>query len=431
MYWTIMGGNIFVKYSHFHCSTMHCALKQWCAILGAISLIYFILLCYITMKYTETLEPISAFTKYHESDGIHMYVKGNLYGIGDHLAVARVLQSNNTGDVRPHFNLISGPVAHILKEKPPVFLPEFKNPCWYADGDDRREVWISYLCRNRRIKNGKLCSLYFKRKRLKNAAILRCLPYFLLIGQPKSGSTDLFRRITSHPDVIPGLSKEPHWWTRNRHCLSEGSQSYLWDHTWWWLYPENENDTEPGIHNAHLLRHILPDVKLLVIVRNPVDRLYSDYLYFNQSEQKSVEVFDRRVRASIDSFNYCLRMNSLHVRHCAYKEAFLEVRLTIGLYAVYLEDWMDVFPRQQFFVVSLDEYSVNQTIVASRIFKFLDLSDVPEKISSSTHYNKNMWHGKAVGDMLNETRLLLEQFYKPYNQALSLLLNDSRFLWET
>lgn len=40
-----------------------------------------------------------------------------------------------------------------------------------------------------------------------------CLPYFYLIGAPKSGTTDLWFNINAHPDILK-LEKEPHWWTK-------------------------------------------------------------------------------------------------------------------------------------------------------------------------------------------------------------------------
>ncbi|KAK3762772.1 hypothetical protein RRG08_019510 [Elysia crispata] len=67
--------------------------------------------------------------------------------------------------------------------KPPPFLPEYKNPCWWhSDGRARKS--------------------------------LRCLPYFYLAGFPKCGTTDLYFRLTQHPFIVPALYKEPHYVTR-------------------------------------------------------------------------------------------------------------------------------------------------------------------------------------------------------------------------
>ncbi|XP_069139198.1 carbohydrate sulfotransferase 15-like [Argopecten irradians] len=355
--------------------------------------------------------------------------------------------------------------------KPPAFLPGFKNPCWYDVDDDRREAWMERVCESSTSMRNTACPYYPRRKVKKKTRLLRCLPYFMLIGQPKSGSTDLFYRIVEHPDVLPGINKEPHWFSRHRHCqyshlvscdpksphtfteyvdyfhpaaqkihdssdeqrmeliTGEGSQSTLWDHRWWWLFPGNKNDEEPKLLNAHFVRHILPDVKLVVILRDPVDRLYSDYLYFKAVQNKSVEDFHSRAQRAVATFNDCMMRHSL--RYCAYRVYFADLRLTVGLYVVFLEDWMTVFPRKQFFITALDDYSKNQTMVASNLFKFLDLSDVDGNEPKRTRLNKRKPSGRQVGDMLTETRLLLKQLYKPFNHALSTLLEDPIFLWGT
>lgn len=45
---------------------------------------------------------------------------------------------------------------------------------------------------------------------------LHCLPYFFLAGVSKCGSTDIFSRLTGHPQVIPPKQKEPRWFDRRR-----------------------------------------------------------------------------------------------------------------------------------------------------------------------------------------------------------------------
>ncbi|KAH3834102.1 hypothetical protein DPMN_107421 [Dreissena polymorpha] len=65
-------------------------------------------------------------------------------------------------------------------QKPPTFLPDYKNPCW-LDGNT-----------------------------------FRCLPYFQLIGMCKSATSDLFKRLHMHPDIIPNrgiFGKEIWYWS--------------------------------------------------------------------------------------------------------------------------------------------------------------------------------------------------------------------------
>ncbi|XP_069108326.1 carbohydrate sulfotransferase 15-like [Argopecten irradians] len=452
-------------YSRLKNTVVNGMFQRYYAILATLILISIIYGLIFTSMYLKTITKIHNNVYFNHFNGTQMHSKDKWIGN------SRLLKWNDTEHPHPKWITRSGPFVQLLKMKTPVFLPGIKNPCWYGDDDNRREIWIQHLCNKFKSRNTNLCSIYSPRKKPKNIRLLRCLPYFMLIGQPKSGSTDLFYRIMKHPDVLSGISKEPHWLPRRRHCqyldteycpstdpwtlteyidyfnsaaerihdsnntqrmnfiTGEGSQSTLWDLQWWWKFPENKNDEEPGLLNAHLVRHFLPDVKLLVILRNPVDRLYSDYLFFNPDETKSAEVFHSRVSRSVALFKDCLMTHSL--RHCAYKGKCGDVRLTIGLYSVYLEDWMTVFPRKQFFITSLDDYSKNQTLVASKIFKFLRLRDVDNYINRNPILNQRKLSARRVGEMFNKTRVILEQFYKPFNQALSTLLNDSVFLWET
>ena len=81
-------------------------------------------------------------------------------------------------------------ILPLSSQDPPVFLPDFKNPCWMEN------------------------------------RTLRCLPYFYLAGVAKSGTTDLYHRITQHPHVLT-LEKENHWWVRTRFSRNKGKLQSL------------------------------------------------------------------------------------------------------------------------------------------------------------------------------------------------------------
>jgi len=48
--------------------------------------------------------------------------------------------------------------------------------------------------------------------------------------------------------------------------------SLFWDNYEWQKFPENAGQTEPKYVVADYIHHIIPDVKLILILRNPVDR---------------------------------------------------------------------------------------------------------------------------------------------------------------
>jgi ankyrin repeat protein len=111
-------------------------------------------------------------------------------------------------------------------------------------------------------------------------------------------------------------------------------------------------------------------------------------------------------------------------------------RLNIGLYVLYLEKWLEQFSPEQFLVVRLEDYEKNPREYMSRVFSFLGLNEEEKealteedwtRITVNRHFNE---HRVPREPLLEETELLLREFYRPFNQLLSGLLRNQSFLWE-
>jgi hypothetical protein len=104
------------------------------------------------------------------------------------------------------------------------------------------------------------------------------LPNFIIVGAPKSGTTSLWHYLSEHPQIFMSSRKEPHFFSVNKYNLSlpeyeklfsdvkneaaigESSVTYFW-------HPEAA---------LNIKKHI-PECKIIIILRNPVDRLYSAF----------------------------------------------------------------------------------------------------------------------------------------------------------
>ncbi|KAL7640341.1 UNVERIFIED_CONTAM: hypothetical protein RMT77_008605 [Armadillidium vulgare] len=369
----------------------------------------------------------------------------------------------------------------ISKEDKPSFIKGLKNPCWYDKSSKKS---------------------------------LKCLPYFFILGQPKSGTTDLYKRLVYHPDIIPPVLKGVNFWTRphfkkvntsiqiqntfktylsqfspltnhlQRRCgfgnvsaishqfscksliSLDASTSTLWDNNMIiknirkvLKYRDTPMDSieeivlrrhkkgnfsfisksyEKNSDNfpftvADIIRKVLPMARFIVILRDPVERLYSGYKYFKQwNINVSPAKFDSVVNESMKLWRDCLRKHS--EKFCAYEGKCLplmKARLHVGLYSVYLKDWFKVFPRNQFLVIRTEDYKINISSTLQRIYKHLGLRNLPmsklRTISKMPFANRNK---VRVNEMLNETRKRIKNFYQRYNEELAELLNDQRFLWD-
>ena len=171
-----------------------------------------------------------------------------------------------------------------------------------------------------------------------------CLPYFFLAGIPKCGTTELVAKLSWHPDIVRPRRKEPHWWTRQRYRQSDSSRykysvfaeaskviknnpqsitfdasgSTLWDNSK--LFPKfgGNKFSDPSSLNVHYIYHELPRAKCEVIIRNPVDRLYSEYLYFNRDTEKSPQMFHVLSRSAINEYTECMQNQQVSAMHCLY-----------------------------------------------------------------------------------------------------------------
>ena len=305
---------------------------------------------------------------------------------------------------------------------------------------------------------------------------LYCMPYYMLIGLAKCGTTELMCKISQHPDVHIIKPKEPFWFTRGRLTgisflqylktfslkeklpkqrsksviMGDGSSNTFVDNIYWMDTPENANFTQPEILIPHLVHHLNPQTKLVLILRDPVERLYSAYKFFaskalypNTAYTPMPEDFHERAKYSTRWLTQCFC--TLPRRHCLYNFPYRDrnglpkfyqrghyghsVHQTrMGLYSEYLEDWYSVFPAGQILVVTLEQFSANQTYVLNKIYRHLELKPLADSLRHIQDAPRNAnKHGFLP--MLTETRELLREFYRPFNKKLAQMLGQDMFLW--
>ncbi len=384
-----------------------------------------------------------------------------------------------------------GKVKSLL---PPAFSKRYRNPCWTAKKlkftSARIKKVMSYFQpfdgRRVRPKVGRKYSKYLSRpvrENSKESKILLCLPYFFLAGFPKSATTTVHEVLSNLPGIVaPKLGKEPHWWTRalylsgsetfnseyipiaftsyahffetissrltaelniaksnTRLITYDGSQSTLWDSNF--FYGSQDFCGMPAV-----VSRVLPNVKFIVVMRNPVTRLYSHFAYSyklrygnvrNWPPQLKLQVpnlFHKQITKDIAAFKKCLEQMSAF--ECASSSispstgndqtATLNHRVAIGLYAIHIKKWLQFYPRENFLFLKMEELTKNASKSISQITTFLDLS--PFSRVESLFGRENVLNDNFQA-MEERTKSLLDDFYRPFNEALAALLNDDRYLW--
>lgn len=252
---------------------------------------------------------------------------------------------------------------------------------------------------------------------------LRGLPSALLIGAQKSGTTSLFHYLLEHPDVLPSFGKEIHYfdlhyargvrWYRGRfpfrHQLRRGALTF--DATPYYL--------------AHPLApqraaQLLPNTKLIAVLRNPVDRAFSHYqhevragretLSFAEAIEKESERLageEERLRADPGyySFNH---------HHFSYTRR--------GLYVEQFRQWLQHFARSQLLVLQSERLFRDPAAATAAVQEFLGLRPF------RAHSHKVFLQGKYDREMPPEVRKRLATYFEPYNRELYQWLGEE-FDW--
>lgn len=215
----------------------------------------------------------------------------------------------------------------------------------------------------------------------------------------------------------------------------EASASTMWDNNGWLYLHGNSTGAEPPWLVQDFIGALQPKARFIAILRNPVERLYSDYLYFGTSNKSALD-FHQKVCESLRMFEGCLRDAGL--RACVYNGTLnnaMSVRLQVGLYVVFLLDWLSVFSRDQLLVLRLEDHASNPALSMNRIFRFLRLgapSDHRQRqIRKRPASNTRRASDRDLGPMRPVTRELLTVFYSPFNQRLAEVLQDETFTWDT
>ena len=252
---------------------------------------------------------------------------------------------------------------------------------------------------------------------------LRILPDFFVIGVVRSGTTSLFHYLNQHPNIAGALYDELGYFDDNYHLGVNWYKS---------LFPTiftkkriqkehgkflSFDDTPFYIYNPQVARRIhenFPNAKMILLLRNPIDRAYSNYNLTNFAKL----TFDEFIKNEIDEINN-IDLDSKDESYLV--NNFYEKILPRGFYAKQLEAWYQIFPKEKILINSSEDFANNTDEVLNQIFNFLEIKQV--KIKDTTKHNV-----RKFPPMEQKTRDYLIEFFKPYNESLYKLINE-KFDW--
>jgi len=252
----------------------------------------------------------------------------------------------------------------------------------------------------------------------------RPLPDFIIIGAQKSGTSSLYACLGQHPELVPSYRKEVHFFDGG---LDPTVDTFARGPEWYRShFPSRSNVSAHAktfeasplyIFNplaARRLFDLIPEVKIIAVLRNPTERAISHYFHSirNGDEQlplnEALKQEEQRLQSVIANADY---KNRTFIGQ-SYKSR--------GMYKQQLERYLNHFPWQQILVLSSEEFFSEPDTTLRRVFEFVGV-DAGFKVKHLTPRNVTPNRSKVDQDVY----AYLNSYFLPHNKALYELLGKS------
>lgn len=188
----------------------------------------------------------------------------------------------------------------------------------------------------------------------------------LIIGAGRSGTTTLYEHLKSHPDICFSNAKEVPYFSIP-HIYKRGESYY---HSF--FKPNNQkiiasSDTYLLIDKdaPKRIAEYNPDMKIIIMLREPVERSYSSYVYAinNGHEKKTTRFQDayNNEKENIANSDIIKKNNLGH--------------FYTGLYYKHVKYWMQFFPKENFLIIKTKDLKEDYHEVLIKVSKFLNIRE--------------------------------------------------------
>jgi len=260
---------------------------------------------------------------------------------------------------------------------------------------------------------------------------IRILPDFLIAGFNRSGTHSLFEYMGQHPNINNASRREIHYFTLS-----------FWRGLNWYksYFPTkihkkiSEIKTKEkyltGEATPHYIFHplaiqrikkLLPKIKIIVVLRNPIDNAYSHYQHYKRG---GIEKDDFEYAIKTDKERYEVITNQYKL-DLIKEHSLRNVKMPYVSYAIYvnhIKKLLEIIPRKQILFIKNEDLNEKPQDELKKIFQFLKLKE----FSVIDLKKRNV--GKYE-EIKPETRKELIKYFEPYNKQLENLL-DMEFNWK-
>ncbi|MGJ3247143.1 MAG: sulfotransferase family protein [Elainellaceae cyanobacterium] len=239
------------------------------------------------------------------------------------------------------------------------------------------------------------------------------LPNFLMIGAMKAGTTSLYRYLKQHPQIFMSPVKEPNFFALEGEVLDDPRVSVTNIAAYHALFDTVTDELAIGEASvrylyspraAERIQHHIPDTKLIAVLRDPVERAFSAYVYqysrgsdLSSDFGKALRLEPERIQKNYDCWWH-------------YK--------SMGFYYAQLKPYYDRFAPSQIKVYLYEDVCDRLHDVVQNIFQFLGVDDQFQPDLQKRHNSTRVPKNQAVHNFLTKPHLVKELIKPLFPQAI-------------
>ena len=223
------------------------------------------------------------------------------------------------------------------------------------------------------------------------------LPNFFIVGAPKAGTTSLYFYLEQHPEIFMSPLKETNFFShdatvkQNLYYKERGINNW---NNYLALFKEAENKKAIGEASvsylfypevAGAIKEKFPDGKIIIMLRNPVERALSHYY------------MDHKLGYVSDSFDDILFTKS----HSPMQSLFYQQFIQLGFYFEQVERYITVFGKENVMIIFFEDFKNDTSAEIRKLYRFLA---VDENVIIDTNKKHNAFQ--------NPRNAIVHTFYK-------------------
>lgn len=253
-------------------------------------------------------------------------------------------------------------------------------------------------------------------------AHFRALPDFIIIGVQKGGTSTLYEHLKQHPLIKTAIFKEVHYYD------IQYGKGKNWYKSFFPLVSKNKGIVYGEASPYYFFHPLVPEriykdnphIKLILLLRNPVDRAYSHYQMERRKGRENLKTFEEAVLKETERLRNGYKIISNRKKTYDYNHQIYSY-ISRGLYDEQIKRWLKYFKREQILVLKSEDFFASPQHILERVYSFLKIPVIFPK----NMLTKNQGSYNPVGtDIMKH----LHDYYKPYNEKLSQILGEN-FLW--